>query len=59
MLNELKTGELATITLSDFKIQQSFYLVYPKQSKPKKEVDCMLEIFSPSDPTDCEENPPT
>ena len=59
MLNELKTGELATITLSDFQVQQPFYLVYPAQSKPKKEVDYMLEIFSPSDPTDCEDPLPT
>lgn len=56
MLNELKSGELSTIHLADFKVTQPFYLVYPKQAKSPKEVACMLEIFSPANTTNCEEN---
>lgn len=56
MLNELESGELSTIHLADFKVTQPFYLVYPKQAKSPKEIECMLEIFSPANTTNCEEN---
>lgn len=55
MLDELKNGDLATIHLTDFHITQPFYLVYPKQSKAKKEIECMLDIFSPSKTSECDE----
>ncbi|SFP08579.1 DNA-binding transcriptional regulator, LysR family [Halolactibacillus alkaliphilus] len=57
ILHELKSGELSTIQLTDFKVTQSFYLVYKNQSKSPKEVECMLDIFSPADTVECDDIP--